>query len=137
MDVPLSVIFVFAVLVTAGATKLLYVLNMVSKLLGQELPLLRLPLDVIEAMLGVALVWAAIALFRGQVRKRWILQILLLLAFLLEFGEIARWGWADVSDLSLAPSYLVNWMAYLLAGILLSATSIRDYVKTGPPPRLG
>src|SRR5262245_62827528 len=113
MSVPLSVIFVFAVLITAGATKLVYLVNMVSKLLAQELPLVRLPLDIIEAMLGITLVWSAIALYRRQVRRRWILQILLLLAFLLEFGESTRWGSVGFSNLSIASSYLVNWIGYL------------------------
>jgi hypothetical protein len=121
------VIVVFGIFVTAGATKIIYVVTVVSKLLAQELPLLKLPLDALEAILGIALVWAGVALFKARVQRRWILQSLLVLTALFELGEVAYRSSSGSIEFALVSSHAINWVAYLVAFFLLSAASVRNY----------
>jgi hypothetical protein len=132
-NVPFTVVFIFAVLVTAGATKLIYVITTISKLLALELPLVRLPPDILDAILGIALVFAGIALFKAHLRRTWVFQSLLVLTFLIELGEATRWEF-NLNEQIGVSSQIFNWVGYLAAFILLFTTSARNYLTRAVRP---
>lgn len=124
--VPVTILLVFAIMMTAGATKLTFGVNTTLLFLANEMALqdaMWLPL--VNLFLGASVIWAVLATYLRRPYGKRLLQVLTLLLLVLDVGVTVG---SQVLQAGGSIAYsLVTWLAYIGVLWMLSTKSATDY----------